>query len=106
MLLRIMGHEVRTVGDGVEAVEEAEAFRPDVVLLDIGMPTMNGYETARRIRQQHWGKEMFLVAVSGWGQEEDKRRAIDAGFDRHLTKPVEFPHLQALIAGLRDAARL
>jgi signal transduction histidine kinase/ActR/RegA family two-component response regulator len=106
MLLRIMGNEVRIVGDGVEAVEEAAAFRPDVVLLDIGMPRMNGYEAARRIRQQHWGKEMLLVAVSGWGQDEDKRRAIEAGFDRHLTKPVEFPHLQALIPGLRDAARL
>jgi signal transduction histidine kinase/ActR/RegA family two-component response regulator len=106
MLLRIMGNEVRVVGDGVEAVEEVAAFRPDLILLDIGMPRMNGYEAARRIREQHWGKEMMLVAVSGWGQEEDKRRAIDAGFDQHLTKPVEAATLQALLAGLRDTARL
>ena len=105
-LLRIMGNEVRTVGDGAQAVEEAAAFRPDLILLDIGMPRMNGYEAARRIRQAPWGNEMILVAISGWGQDEDKRRAIDAGFDRHITKPIEFPHLRALLADLRDTARL
>ena len=106
MLLRMMGNEVRIVSDGAQAVEEAAAFRPDLILLDIGMPRMNGFEAARRIRQELWSKEMFLVAVSGWGQDEDKRRAIDAGFDRHLTKPVEFAHLHALLGALRDAARL
>ena len=106
MLLRIMGNEVRIVGDGAEALEEAAAFRPDLILLDIGMPRMNGYEAARRIREQHWGREMLLVAVSGWGQDEDKRRALEAGFDRHVTKPIEFANLQALLAGLRDTARL
>jgi signal transduction histidine kinase/ActR/RegA family two-component response regulator len=105
MLLRIMGNEVRTVGDGVQAVEEAAAFRPDLVLLDIGMPRMNGYEAARGIREQHWGREMMLVAVSGWGQEDDRRRAIDAGFDRHVTKPIEFSQLQTLLSGLRDPSR-
>jgi CheY-like chemotaxis protein len=105
-LLRITGHEARTVGDGEQAVEEAAAFRPDLILLDIGMPRMNGYEAARQIRQQHWGKEMLLVAVSGWGQDEDKRRTIDSGFDLHVTKPVEIPQLQARLAGLRAGARL
>ena len=105
-LLRIMGNEVRTVGDGEQAVDEAAAFRPDLILLDIGMPRMNGYEAVRRIRRQPWGNEMMLVAITGWGQDEDKRFAIDAGFDRHITKPIEFADLQELLAGLRDTARL
>jgi signal transduction histidine kinase len=103
-LLRFMGNEVRIVRDGVQAVEEAAAFRPDLILLDIGMPRMNGYEAARQIREQHWGKDMYLVAISGWGQDEDKRRATDAGFDRHVTKPVEFAHLEQLIAELHQSA--
>jgi CheY-like chemotaxis protein len=100
-LLRIMGNEVRIVHDGMQAIEEAGAFRPDLILLDIGMPRVNGYEAARRIRGQHWGKQIFLVAVSGWGQEDDKRRASEAGFDRHLTKPVEFARLEELIGELQ-----
>jgi CheY-like chemotaxis protein len=102
-LLRFMGNEVRIVRDGLQAFEEAAAFRPDLILLDIGMPRMNGYEAARRIRGEHWGKQMFLVAISGWGQEEDKRRATEAGFDRHVTKPVEFAHLEELIGELHAA---
>jgi len=73
------------------------------VLLDIGMPRMNGYEAARAIRQQSWGKQMFIAAVSGWGQDEDKHRAIEAGFDRHLTKPVDFDELEKLVAVARGA---
>jgi signal transduction histidine kinase/ActR/RegA family two-component response regulator len=99
-MLRLMGNEVRTVRDGVQAVEEAAAFRPDMVLLDIGMPRLNGYEAARRIRRERWGKDMLLVALTGWGQDEDKRRASEAGFDRHFTKPVDPIHLQQLVAGL------
>ena len=89
MMLRLMGHDIQTAHDGLEAVEAAATFRPDVVLLDIGMPKMNGYEAARHIREQPWGKGMVLVALTGWGQEEDKRRSIEAGFDHHLTKPVD-----------------
>jgi CheY-like chemotaxis protein len=70
-----------------------------VVLLDIGMPRLNGYEAARRIREQPWGKTMVLVALTGWGQEEDKRRAEGAGFDRHFTKPVDTAMLEKLLAG-------
>ena len=86
-----------TAHDGQQAVEAADAFRPDVVLLDIGMPRLNGYEAARRIREQPWGREMLLVALTGWGQEEDKRLAEDAGFDHHLVKPAEPAELQRLL---------
>ena len=100
-MLRLMGNEVRTVHDGIEAIEEAASFRPDVILLDIGMPRLNGYEAARRIRQEHWGKEVVLVAMTGWGQDDDKRRAKDAGFDGHLIKPVELAFLQKVMSGLQ-----
>ena len=106
----MMGNEVRTVHDGEQAVEEAAAFRPDVILLDIGMPRLNGYDAARRIREQRWGEGMVLVALTGWGQDEDKRRAREAGFDRHFTKPVDPVDLEKLLsglsAGLRDVAPL
>ena len=97
MLLRLMGHESRVAYDGLAAVEAAEAFRPDVVLMDIGMPKLNGYEAARRIREQPWGKDMALVAVTGWGQEEDRRRSHEAGFDQHLVKPVDHADLQKVL---------
>jgi PAS domain S-box-containing protein len=89
MMLRLAGHEVHAVHDGQQAVEAAAWFRPDVALLDIGMPKLNGFDAARSIREQPWGKDMVLVAITGWGQEEDKRRATEAGFDHHLTKPVD-----------------
>ena len=79
----------------------AEAFGPDVVLLDIGLPKINGYEVARRIRGQPWGRRMALIAVTGWGQDEDRRRAQEAGFDHHLVKPVEPETLAKLLATLR-----
>jgi PAS domain S-box-containing protein len=100
MMLRDMGHDTRTAYDGLEAVQAAAAIRPDVVLLDIGLPKLNGYEAARRIRNEPWGGNVALVALTGWGQEEDKRRALEAGFDHHLTKPVEpaaFENLLALL---------
>jgi PAS domain S-box-containing protein len=98
MMLQHVGHDIRTAHDGLEAVQAAEAFRPAVALLDIGLPKLNGYEVARQIRQQPWGKDLLLVAVSGWGQEEDKQRAREAGFDHHLTKPVELETLLELVA--------
>ena len=98
MMLRMMGHETDTAYDGLEAVQAAATFRPEVVLLDIGLPKMNGYEAARLIRKQASGKGMALIALSGWGQEEDKRRAIESGFDHHLTKPVEAAALEKLLA--------
>ena len=95
--LRLAGHEIQTANNGLEAVQAAATFRPDVLLLDIGMPKMNGYEAARHIRQQPWGKEMILVALTGWGQEEDYRRTLEAGFNYHLTKPVEPAGLEKLL---------
>jgi CheY-like chemotaxis protein len=86
----------------LEAVEVAGEFRPDVVLLDIGMPRMNGYEAARKIREQPWGNGTVLVALTGWGQEEDRRRSREAGFDHHMIKPVEPDLLLKLLASLAD----
>jgi signal transduction histidine kinase/ActR/RegA family two-component response regulator len=101
MMLRLLGYEIHAVHDGLEAVEAARWFRPDVVLLDIGLPKLNGYEAARRIREQPWGGTIVLVAISGWGQEEDKRRARRAGIEHHLTKPVTPADLERLLAGVR-----
>src|SRR5262249_1937510 len=78
-LLRLKGNDIRTAHDGIEALEAAKAFRPDLVLLDIGLPKLNGYEVARRIRQHPWGRDMVLVALTGWGQDEDRRRSQEAG---------------------------
>ncbi len=97
MLLELMGHTVRTAHDGEEALTQAEAFRPDLVLMDIGMPRMDGYEAARRLRLAEWGAGVVLVALTGWGQDEDKRRSEDAGFDHHLIKPVDPAALEALL---------
>jgi PAS domain S-box-containing protein len=98
VLLRMIGHEVHTAHDGVQAVEKAAALRPSVVLLDIGLPKLNGYEAARRIRQAH-GAGVKLIALTGWGQEANRRQSREVGFDHHLTKPVEFDALQRLLAG-------
>ena len=106
LMLQLKGHDIRTAQDGLQGVQIAEEYRPDLVLLDIGMPKMNGYEAARHIRQQPWGQSMLLVALTGWGHEDDKRRAAEAGFDHHLTKPVEHSRIEALLqaweAGARD----
>jgi CheY-like chemotaxis protein len=85
----MMGHDVDVVYVGEAAVTLAKEFQPDVFILDLGMPRLNGYDAARSIRGEPWGKEVFLIALSGWGQPEDRRRSTEAGFDRHLTKPVD-----------------
>lgn len=105
MMLRMMGHETAVAYDGLEAIHAAGAFRPEITLLDIGLPKMNGYEIARHIRKQPWGSGMTLIALTGWGQEEDKRRAFEAGFDHHLTKPVEAVDLGELLAIINPAPR-
>ena len=89
LLLELQGNEVRTAPDGAHAVAEAEKFRPDVALLDVGMPRMNGYDACRLIRAQEWGRNMLLVALTGWGQEADRARSQEAGFDQHFVKPVD-----------------
>jgi CheY-like chemotaxis protein len=100
MLLRMHGHDTFTAHDGHEAMSAAEQFRPEAVLLDIGLPKMNGYDVCRRIREQPWGKEIILVAVTGWGQEDDKRRSHEAGFNHHLVKPVDHAALMQLLGDL------
>ena len=97
LLLKLSGHEVQIAHDGREAAEMAAAFQPEALLLDIGMPQMSGYEVARHIRSQPWGRAALLVALTGWGQDEDKRRSAEAGFDHHLTKPVDPAAVLALL---------
>ena len=97
MGLQILGHEVRTASNGAEALATAAAFRPDLAILDIGMPELDGYEVARRIRKSAWGHEMRLVALTGWGQRRDVDRSTAAGFDDHMTKPADFDAITRLI---------
>jgi PAS domain S-box-containing protein len=99
-LLLGRGHEVHRAYDGAAAFELAATIQPEVMLLDIGMPRMDGYEVARRVRGELWGANVYLVALSGWGREEDKRRAVEAGFDAHLVKPVTPEALDRLLAGI------
>ena len=98
MFLKITGNNVSTVFDGESAVRMGASFLPDVVLCDIGLPHMNGYDTAAAIRQQPWGKSILLIAITGWGQVDDIRKSKEAGFDRHLVKPVD-PTISLEIAG-------
>ncbi len=97
MMLRIMGNDTQTAYDGQEGVRISDEFRPDVLLLDIGLPKLNGYEACRRIREQPWGKDIVLVAVTGWGQEDDRRRSQEAGFNFHMAKPVDTAALEELL---------
>jgi two-component system CheB/CheR fusion protein len=101
MLLRISGAQVHVAHDGPGALDALVAHRPDVALLDIGMPGMNGYELAAQIRSRPEGRRTTLVALTGWGQEEDRRRSQAAGFEHHLVKPVAPRLLQALLASLQ-----
>jgi len=88
LLLEMTGNQVRIANDGVAAVREAAEFRPHAAVLDIGMPRMNGYDAARAIRREAWGREIYLIALTGWGQEIDRQRSREAGFDQHFVKPV------------------
>ena len=98
MLLELLGHEVHKAYDGVQALADAERFRPDLVLLDIGLPRLDGHEVARRLRAAPWGADITLVALTGWGQQEDRQRSAEAGFDDHLTKPVDEQALAVILA--------
>ena len=98
MMLELSGHDVAMAHDGAEAIELAKEFQPDVAFLDLGMPKLNGYEAARSIREQPWGRQILLVALTGWGQEDDKRRTREAGFDAHIVKPIDFADLEKLLA--------
>ena len=104
-LLRLMGNEVELAFDGVEALATLERYRPEVVLLDLGMPRLNGYDTCRRIRQQPWGRDVLLIAQTGWGQNEDKRRTKEAGFDAHFVKPVTLAAINQLLDEWRPVGK-
>jgi CheY-like chemotaxis protein len=97
MVVEMQGHDVQVASDGYAALEAVESFTPEVVLLDIGLPQLDGYEVARRIRASPRGGEIVLCALTGLGREEDKRRAREAGFDEHMTKPVDFAWLARVL---------
>ena len=104
LLLALSGYETETASDGFEAVQVATAWRPDVVLLDIGLPGMSGYEVCRAIRAQSWGREIPVIAVTGWGHDNARRLTSDAGFTAHLLKPVDFLRLTTMLAEVRTQA--
>ena len=103
-LLQLTGNKTQSAYDGLEAVAAAATFRPDVILLDIGLPKLNGYEAARKIREQPWGKNIVMVALTGWGQDEDRQKSKEAGFNGHMVKPVELTALMKLLAELQPTA--
>ncbi|WP_425618153.1 PAS domain S-box protein [Anatilimnocola sp. NA78] len=105
LMLKIIGNDTCTAYDGEEGVNAAATYRPDVILFDIGLPKLNGYEACRRIREQPWGQQPVIIAVTGWGQDEDRRRSQAAGFDHHLVKPVDPRALMQLLAALQPADR-
>ncbi|HEY7817078.1 MAG TPA: ATP-binding protein, partial [Vicinamibacteria bacterium] len=104
MMLQILGNEVKVAHDGLQALAAAETFVPQVILLDLGMPKMNGYDAARRFRELPWGRDAVLVAVTGWGQDDDRRRTENAGFNFHLVKPVEPSALDELLSAIQAEA--
>ena len=102
-LLELSGHHVQTAYTGRNALELAETFRPHALLLDIGLPDFDGYQLAKKIRAAPWGGSIVLIALTGWGQEADRRRAFDAGFDYHLTKPIAPETVESLLRSLNSA---
>ena len=99
-VLRLLGNDVATAHDGIEAVEVAESYLPQIILMDIGLPRLNGLDATQRIRQQPWGETIKIIALTGWGQDNDRLRSYSAGCDGHLVKPVDLPELQKLLAEL------
>lgn len=97
MVVELMGHEVKIGKNGMEGLELAEVFQPQVVFMDLGMPVMDGWESARRLRQEEWGRAMLVIALTGWGQEEDRRKTKEAGFDHHLVKPANPAAIRELL---------
>lgn len=103
LMLKMMGHDTQMVHDGLSAIHAAESYRPDVILLDIGLPELSGYEVCRRIREQPWGKRMVIIAQTGWGQDEDRRKSKEMGFSFHLVKPIDPIVLGKLLASVLRA---
>jgi DNA-binding response OmpR family regulator len=98
LYLQMQGHEVHVAFNGTDALSVAARFKPEVGVIDIGLPDISGHEVARRIREEVWGRGVLLIALTGWGQESDKLRALAAGFDRHCTKPVDPVELERLFS--------
>jgi CheY-like chemotaxis protein len=96
-LLSLKGHEVRTAGDGLEAIDATKRFQPQVVLMDVGMPKLNGYDATRQIRQLDGGQDILIVALTGWGQTGDVQQALEAGCTDHMVKPVDLAALERLL---------
>ena len=105
MVLEAMGHEARVAFDGPNAVAAAERFRPEVIFLDLALPKLNGYDTCRRIREQSWGSDVVIIALTGWGREEDKQRSREAGFTLHLVKPLDPDALERVLAAALPTKR-
>jgi CheY-like chemotaxis protein len=101
LLLEALGHESKIAHNGVQALGIAHEFQPDAMIIDIGMPGIDGHDLARRIRAEDWGRDLLLVAASGWGQDEDKQKSLEAGFNMHLVKPVELRTLEGLLATIK-----
>ncbi len=106
LLLKYAGHQIQTAHDGREALAQAQKLKPHIILLDIGLPEMNGHDVCRAIRKELWGKAMIIIALTGWGQVEDRRRSHEAGFDGHLVKPVDFTALLKLLDELAAGVKL
>jgi CheY-like chemotaxis protein len=100
MLLEITGNKTYMAYDGIEAVEAIEKYRPEVVLLDIGLPKLDGHEVCRRVREEPWGRNIIIIALTGWGQEDDRRKSEEAGFNGHLVKPVDYDKLLQLLSSV------
>ena len=105
MALEARRYDVRTATGGEEAIEIAEGFRPHMILLDLGMPGMDGYEVARRVRRRPWGDGVILVACTGWGGPEHRQQSREAGFDHHLVKPVKTDSVTELLTGVGKSRR-
>ena len=105
LLFQLMGHDVRAAQSGLAAIDVAAEFRPDLIVLDIGMPGLDGYEVCRRIRQHDWAQTIVIAALTGWSRDEDRDRSEEAGFNHFLVKPVDPKALEELIAGLMRTAR-
>jgi CheY-like chemotaxis protein len=102
LLLRLKGHDVEMAFDGPAALEKAEAWQPDMMLLDLGMPEMSGFDVCKAIRRKPWGADIQIVALTGWGQEQDRQSTREAGFDGHLVKPVDMSALDDFLSRRRD----
>jgi CheY-like chemotaxis protein len=101
LFLSLQGNIVQTAYDGAQAIQKADEFRPDVIVIDIGLPVVDGHDAGRRIRQFDWSHRTTLIALSGWGHEEDRERSRAAGFDHHLVKPVDLTALNQILADLQ-----